>query len=110
MAFDEKLATRVREGLGGKKGVTEKRMFGGIAFLLNGKMFCGVRKDELMVRVGPENNNKAVSQKHVRVMSRGGKPIVGFVFVASVGLKSKKNLVKWLDMGKAYTLTLPKKK
>jgi TfoX/Sxy family transcriptional regulator of competence genes len=110
MSFDEKLATRVREGLGTGKGITEKKMFGGIAFLLDGKMFCGVWKDELMVRVGPENHNKAVSQKHVRVMNHGGKPIVGFVFVASIGLKSKKNLAKWLDMGKAYALTLAKKK
>jgi TfoX/Sxy family transcriptional regulator of competence genes len=110
MAFDEKLVTRVRENLGVKRGITEKKMFGGIAFLLNGKMFCGVRKDELMVRVGPKNHNKAVSHKHVRIMNHGGKPVIGFVFVDSSGLKSKKNLEKWLEMGKAHALTLAKKK
>jgi TfoX/Sxy family transcriptional regulator of competence genes len=110
MAFDEKLVARVRESLGVKRGITEKKMFGGIAFLLNGKMFCGVRKDELMVRVGPEKHNKAVSHKHVLIMNHVGKPVMGFVFVDSSGLKSKKNLEKWLEMGKAHVPTLAKKK
>jgi len=110
MAYDLKLAQRIREALKGAKKVAEKEMFGGIAFLLEGKMFVGIVKDELMVRVGKENHNHAISQKHARSMDFTGKPMVGFVYVAPAGLKGKAALAKWVKMGRDFVLTLPAKK
>jgi len=110
MAYDEKLAQRIREVLKGTKKVTEQKMFGGIAFLLEGKMFVGIVKDDLMVRVGKENHNRAISQKHARSMDFTGKPMVGFVYVAPAGFKGKPALAKWVKMGRDFVLTLPAKK
>ncbi|HVZ79773.1 MAG TPA: TfoX/Sxy family protein [bacterium] len=110
MAYDQKLEERMREILKGAKGVTSKKMFGGVCFLLDGKMFVGIVKDELMVRVGPEGHNKAVSQKHARPMDFTGKPMVGFIYVAPAGLKGKAALSKWIKWGKDYAATLPAKK
>lgn len=110
MAYDEKLEGRIREVLKGKKGVTAKKMFGGVAFLLDGKMFVGIVKKDLLVRVGPESHNKAVSQKHARVMDFTGKPMIGFIYVAPAGVKTRVALAKWVSWGKDYAATLPKKK
>lgn len=109
MAYDEKLAESVRKILAGKKGITEKKMFGGVAFLVKGKMFCGVQKDELMVRVGPDNHNRAVSLKNVRVMVHGGKPVVGFLYVKKEGVKTKAGLQKWVNLTFGYVETIKKK-
>lgn len=110
MAYDEKLESRIRGILKGKKGITSKKMFGGIAFLLEGKMFVGIVKDELMARVGPENHNRVISQKHARTMDFTGKPMVGFVFVKPAGIKTKAVLAKWIGLCAEYVRTLPKKK
>lgn len=110
MAYDEKLEMRIREILKGAKGVTSKKMFGGVCFLLDGKMFAGIVKSDLMVRVGPESHNKAISQKHARSMDFTGKPMVGFVYVAPAGLKVKAALSKWIQWGKEYVASLPAKK
>jgi len=110
MAYDENLAERIRGVLGKSKGVTEKKMFGGVAFLVDGKMFVGVQKDELMARVGPDNHHKAVSQKHVRPMDFTGKPMVGFIYVAPAGLKGKPALAKWVKMAKEFVEAIPRKK
>ncbi len=110
MAYDEKLADRIRVVLKGKKGITAKKMFGGVAFLVDGKMFVGVQKDELMARVGPENHNKAVSQKHARPMDFTGKPMVGFIYVKPAGIKTKAVLAKWVGWCEDYARALPKKK
>jgi TfoX/Sxy family transcriptional regulator of competence genes len=110
MAYDEKLAGRIREILRGSKGITEKKMFGGICFLVNGKMVCGVLKNDLVAKIGKENHNKAISQKHVRSFNFTGKPMVGIVYVAPTGLKARKDLAKWVAMGKEHAQSLPKKK
>jgi TfoX/Sxy family transcriptional regulator of competence genes len=110
MAYNEKLGDRMRLALQGRPGVAEKHMFGGIAFLLNGSMFCGIVKDDLMVRVGPEQHDVAVAEPHARPMDFTGRPMKGYVFVALDGLKTEKALVRWLDRGAAFVATLPPKK
>jgi hypothetical protein len=82
MAYDETLAKRIRKTLGRKQRVTEKKMFGGLAFMLGGKMFCGIIGDDLMVRVGPDGHDDALTQPHVRPMDFTGRPMRGYVYVA----------------------------
>ena len=110
MAYDEKLADRIRDSLFDKKGIVEKKMFGGIAFMLKDKMFIGIVKDELMVRVLLEREEEALSKQHARPMDFTGKPMRGFVFVSTDGIKSKKSLDVWIDLGIEYALKSPPKK
>jgi TfoX/Sxy family transcriptional regulator of competence genes len=77
MAFDEDLARRVRDRLAGETGVTEKAMFGGLAFLLDGNMAVGLSGDELMVRVGPEASDDALERPHTRPFDMTGRPMKG---------------------------------
>jgi TfoX/Sxy family transcriptional regulator of competence genes len=107
MAFDETLAERVREALGARRGLSEKRMFGGVAFLLGGRMFCGIVKDELMVRVGPERDAEALRQPHVRPMDFTGRPMRGYVYVAREGLRTARALAGWVEWGAGFAATLP---
>jgi TfoX/Sxy family transcriptional regulator of competence genes len=110
MAYDEKLAGRIREILGQSKSITEKKMFGGLCFLWDGGMIGGVLGDEMVVKVGAENHGKAVAGNWVRPFDFTGKPMVGIVYVAPAGLKSKKDLAKWVAMGKNHAKSLPRKK
>lgn len=96
MAYEERLAARIRTALRRRRGVTERKMFGGLAFLLNGKMFCGIIGDELMARVGPDAHEAALERAHVRPMDFTGRPMKGYVFVAAPGLKSAPALARWL--------------
>ena len=109
MAFDEGLAQRIREALAAERGVSEKRMFGGIAFLLNGNMAVGVVKDSLMVRVGPDKYETLVAKPNAREMDFTGKPMRGFVYVGSEGLLSDEDLTRWIGDGTAYARSLPGK-
>jgi TfoX/Sxy family transcriptional regulator of competence genes len=102
MAYDTKLAGRIRNALARRKGVTEKAMFGGLAFLLDGKMFVGIAKDELMVRVGPEHHEDAIAQPHARTMDFTGRPMKGYVFVAPAGLRTDEALAAWIERGRAF--------
>lgn len=106
MSYDEKLANRVRKAVNRNKGITEKSMFGGISFLLNGKMFCGVLKNDLVVRVGPELYEKALNERSARPMDFTGRPMEGFVYVGSSGLKSEAALKKWIKTGMDYVSSL----
>lgn len=108
MAYDEKLAERVRAALGGTRGVTERKMFGGLCFLHHGNMTCGIVNDTLMVRVGPEAWPGLVALPHAREMDFTGKSLKGMVYVAPEGLKGK-NLATWVGRGTAFTDTLPRK-
>src|SRR5215471_15107418 len=110
MAYDERLAERIVSVLNGERGVTEKKMFGGIAFLHNGHMFVGTAKGDLMVRVGPERHLAALSQPHARPMDFTGKPMVGYVFVSPDGLSKDAVLERWVRMGLSFVATLPMKK
>ena len=109
MAYDEGLAQRIRELLAGQQGVSERRMFGGIAFLLEGNMAVGVLEDSLMVRVGPDAYDGLVRRPHARKMDFTGKPMRGFVYVAPDGLESDADLHRWIGHGVAYACSLPRK-
>lgn len=109
MAFDEGLAERIRESLHGRRGVTERKMFGGLAFLLKGHMFVGILGDTLMARVGPDSYAEALAQKHVREMDFTGKPMKGYVFVAPEGFESDAALEGWVSRCAKFVETLPPK-
>ena len=106
MAYDEGLAQRIREALDGRADVSEKKMFGGLAFLLGGKMCVGVVKGELMVRVGPEGYERAVREPHARKMDFTGRPMKGFVYVACEGFESDSDLRGWIARGVRFASSL----
>ena len=109
MAYDEGLAERVRGVLDERLDVSEKKMFGGIAFMVRGHMCVGIVKDELMVRVGPEAYDELVRQPHVRRMDFTGRPIKGFVYVAAAGLDRDADLARWVGHGLRHAASLPAK-
>lgn len=109
MSYDETLADRVEALLKGKRSVTRKRMFGGLCFMVNGNMACGVEKNKLVVRVGPDNYEKILKQKYVRKMDFTGKPLKGFIYVMPDGLRRTDSLQKWIDKGIQFAKSLPKK-
>ena len=99
MAYNEMLAERVREILAHKKlPVEEKKMMGGLTFMVNGKMCVGISKDDLMARIAPEVYTDALSKKGCRPMDFTGKPMVGFVFIDSDGTGSDKELEDWVKL------------
>lgn len=110
MAYDEQLAARIRALLRGQRGVTEKKMFGGLAYLANGKMFAGVLKTQLVVRVGPEANDEALKNPHTRPMDFTGRPMKGFIYVDPNGVKTEAQLRHWLMRGNTFVATLPRAK
>jgi TfoX/Sxy family transcriptional regulator of competence genes len=109
MAFDEKLAERIRKQLAGQDGVVEKQMFGGVAFLLHGNMCCGVHKEALMVRLAPDATEAALSKPHTRVFDLTGRPMKGWILVEAAAVKTAAALKKWVDQGVAYAGSLPPK-
>ena len=109
MACDERLVERIRVVLRGVRGVGERRMFGGVCFTLNGNMSCGVVKDELMVRVGPDRYEDALKRRHARLMDFTGRPMKGYVFVSAPGIKTASGLRDWVGRGIGYVRTLPRK-
>ncbi|HKC13845.1 MAG TPA: TfoX/Sxy family protein [Vicinamibacteria bacterium] len=109
MAYDEGLAERIRGILTDRRDVSEKKMFGGIAFMLRGNMCVGIVKDDLMVRVGPEAHEELVQQAHARPMDFAGRPMKGFLYVASTGLDSDADLERWVGYGLKHAMSLPAK-
>lgn len=109
MAFDGGLAERIRSLLDEAPQVTERKMFGGIAFLLRGNMFVGIVEDDLMVRVGPEAHPQALQQPHARPMDFTGKPMSGYVFVGPAGTADDADLGRWVELGRRFAATLPAK-
>lgn len=109
MAFDEELAARVRRQLAGREAVTEKRMFGGLAFLVRGNMCCGVVGEELMVRVGADEYPAALEQPHAREMDFTGRALRGFVYVSPAGIAADRDLAAWVGRGASFAETLPAK-
>jgi len=110
MPYDERLAQKVRSQLKKARGITEKKMFGGLCFLLRGHMCCGVERDKLVVRVGPEQYEPLLRKQHVKPMDFTGKPLRGFVYVMPDGLKSSAVLKTWVAFGLQYAKSLPVKK
>ena len=109
MAYDEELADRVRAQFAGRSGVREQKMFGGLAFMLNGNMACGVLGGELVVRVGKENLDEALSLPHSRPFDMTGRPMRSFVYVAAEGLSTGDGLAAWAARGISYADSLPPK-
>ena len=109
MVYDEGLAQRIREFLEQTSDVTEKKMFGGIAFMVNGNMTVGVVKDELMVRVGKEFYKQALKEDFTREMDFTGKPLRGMIFVEEEGISEDEVLHYWIGKGLEFTLKLPEK-
>lgn len=109
MSFDEHLAERVRGALGPRRQLVEKRMFGGLAFLLRGHMACGVAGEALMVRVGPDQHASALRRQGARPMDFTGRPMKGMVFVDPPGIRTAAQLRRWLASALAYVDTLPAK-
>jgi hypothetical protein len=110
MAYDELLAVRIRAALSGQPGLNEKKLFGGVCFLLNGNMACGVNKNDLIVRVGPGKHAQALSRPHARVFDLTGRPMTGWVSVSSSGFATEQDLKEWLRLGVDFASTLPPKK
>ncbi len=109
MAYDEKLANRVRDILEGDPGVSERKMFGGIAFMVDGNMACGIAGDELMLRLGAEGAEAALRKPHVRPMDFTGRPMKGMVFVETPGLRGA-SLGRWVTAATTFARTLPPKR
>jgi TfoX/Sxy family transcriptional regulator of competence genes len=109
VAFDENLAERIRLVLEGRRGVSEKRMFGGLSFLLRGNMFCGVVGDDLIVRVGSDAYPQALARPHVREMDFTGRPLKGLVYVGARGIRTTRQLRSWVDRGIRFASSLPAK-
>lgn len=104
---DDALASRIRELLSERVDVEEKRMFGGLCFMVNGQMCCGLTKTDLMVRVGKAGYDDALAQPHARPMDFTGRPLVGFVYVDPAGVRTKVGLAKWIARGLAFVTTSP---
>lgn len=107
MAYDEQLAARVRALLKGQRALTEKKMFGGLAYMSQGKMFAGILKDNLVVRVGPEANDKALKEPHTRPMDFTGRPMKGYIYVGPGGTMTEAQLRTWLTRGLTFVSDLP---
>jgi hypothetical protein len=109
MAYDEGAARRLRAALGPLPGLAEKKMFGGIAYLLRGNMACGVIGQELMVRVGTEQHAAALAQPGARVFDFSGKPMAGWVTVAPTGYATEADLARWVGLAVDFAGSLPAK-
>ncbi len=107
MAYDEGLAVRIRELMQGISGLAEKKMFGGIAFMVHGNMCSGVVGDTLMMRVGADGHEPALAQPHARPMDFTGRPMKGMIYVDPPGFESDADLQAWLDRGLDFVRSLP---
>ncbi len=109
MAYSETLANRIRAILVGRKDVMERKMFGGVAFMVRGHMACGIVGDELMARVGPERYDEALSMPHARPMDFTGKPLKGMVYVAPAGFRTEAALRNWVQRTTDFASSQPER-
>jgi TfoX/Sxy family transcriptional regulator of competence genes len=109
MPYDERLASRIRAGLGQVPDVVEKKMFGGVGFLVNGNMACGVHKNNLIVRVGASKYEAALISPHTHVFDMTGRPMTGWVMVLPEGCATEDQLNTWVEQGLAFARSLPGK-
>jgi TfoX/Sxy family transcriptional regulator of competence genes len=109
MAFDEELAGRVREVLAPRPELSERKMFGGIAFMIGGNMAVGVVGEDLMVRLDPADAEQALSEAHTRPMDFTGRPMKGMVFVEPAGTDEDEVFAGWVDAGADFAASLPAK-
>lgn len=109
MAYDERLAERVRDALGGHAGVSERKMFGGIGFMLDGNMCCGVNRDELILRLGEEEAEAALADPHGRPFDMSRRPMRGWVMMHSAAVDRDEDLWRWLEPAVDFASSLPPK-
>ncbi len=109
MGYSESLASRIRQALKGHRGITEKKMFGGIGFLLHGNMCVGVHQTSLIVRLGPEQADAARSQQNVVEFDVAGRPLKGWVMVEAEGVETDEQLRGWIEQAVEFVETLPRK-
>ena len=109
MPFDENLASRIRAQLGKRAGVVEKKMFGGTIFMLRGNMCCGVHRDALIARLGPEEAARALKEPDTRVFEVTGRPMKAWVQVEPRGIASDAQLKQWVDLAAKWAGSLPAK-
>ena len=109
MAYDEGLAERLREVFSDRSDIEEKKMFGGIAFMLSGHMCVGINDTMLMARVGPDQYETALTRAHAREMDFTGRSMKGFIYVASEGISEDEDLRFWTDLCEQFVSSLPPK-
>jgi TfoX N-terminal domain len=109
MPYDADLAERVRDAMSMRDGISEREMFGGIGFMLDGNMACGVIGEDLIVRLSPEEAERALAEEHTRPFDFTGRPMKGWIFVAPQGTAGDEALGEWVDAGAAFAASLPAK-
>ena len=109
MAYDEALAERIHDVLAGQPDLEAKKMFGGVGYMVQGNMACGVHKDMLIVRVGPDAYDQSMGYPHTRPFDMTGRPMKGWVMVEPDGFASETDLEAWVQCGLDFALTLPPK-
>jgi TfoX/Sxy family transcriptional regulator of competence genes len=109
VAYDAELADRVRDALSGRDNLTERKMFGGIGFMLSGNMAAGVIRDDLIIRLDPEEGERALDEPGVRMFDLTGRPMTGWLLVGPEATASDDGLRAWVDRGAAFAESLPPK-
>ena len=109
MPYSESLAARIRDVLAGRHGITEKKMFGGIAFLLHGNMCVGVWKTSMIARLGAEGATVALKEPNIVEFDITGRPMKGWVVVEAEGIDTDKQLLQWVEQAVEFVGTLPRK-
>jgi TfoX/Sxy family transcriptional regulator of competence genes len=109
VAYDEELAARVRTALAERDDVSERKMFGGIAFMVAGNMCCGITSEDLMLRLGENAADEALDDPRARPMDFTGRPMKGYVYVDTAGMTSDADLQVWVDKALRFVTTLPPK-
>lgn len=110
MAYSEELASRIEDAIAARDGVTQRKMFGGVAWMVNGNMACGTLGENLMVRLAPDDAEVALSEPGVGPMEFTGRPMRGFVTVEAEGIADDRELARWVDAGADHAASLPPKK
>lgn len=109
MPFSTALADRIRKLLGKRAGLTEKKMFGGIGFLVRGNMCCGVHGEDMIVRLSPEQTDAALAKAHTKPFDLTGRPMKGWILVDPKGLGTEAEISHWIATSTAYAESLPAK-
>ena len=109
MAYDDGMATRIEDALSSESGLVTKKMFGGLAFLLDGHLCCGVVGTDLMLRIGPDAYDAALAEDHTRAMDFTGKPMRGLIYVEAEGIAEEPELRRWISRGVEFVRRLPPK-
>ena len=109
MAYDAKLEGRLQAKLKGARGLVEKKMFGGVGFMIHGNMACGILNNDLIVRIDPKRHPEMLKRPHVKPFDNMGRPMAGWILVGPEGRKTDKALAGWIQMGLEFAGTLPPK-